>query len=85
VQVGLDLAHAVGNVELKLSDWGVDFACWCNYKYMNGGAGSISGTFMHSKHENNHLKKFIGQCINCWQNYAVNIALNSSWRFVIVY
>ncbi|KAJ9127820.1 hypothetical protein QFC24_000104 [Naganishia onofrii] len=29
---GLDLAHAVGNVPLELSKWGVDFAAWCTYK-----------------------------------------------------
>ncbi|WP_010522428.1 kynureninase [Aquimarina agarivorans] len=48
--VGWDLAHAVGNVELKLHDWNVDFAAWCSYKYMNSGPGSASGCFVHKKH-----------------------------------
>ena len=47
---GIDLAHAVGNISLKLNDWEVDFACWCSYKYLNSGPGGISGVFVHEKH-----------------------------------
>ncbi|KAG7463844.1 hypothetical protein MATL_G00180980 [Megalops atlanticus] len=48
--VGFDCAHAVGNAELRLHDWGVDFACWCSYKYLNSGAGGLAGAFIHEKH-----------------------------------
>lgn len=50
IVIGWDLAHAVGNVPLKLHDWNVDFAAWCNYKYMNGGPGVIGGAFVHERH-----------------------------------
>jgi len=48
--VGWDLAHAAGNVELKLHNWDVDFAAWCSYKYMNSGPGNASGIFINKMH-----------------------------------
>ena len=48
--VGWDLAHAVGNVELKLHDWNADFASWCSYKYMNSGPGNASGIYVNEKY-----------------------------------
>jgi kynureninase len=47
---GFDLAHAVGNIELKLHDWNVDFACWCSYKYLNSGPGAVAGAFIHERY-----------------------------------
>ena len=58
---GFDLAHAAGNLPLKLHDWQVDFACWCSYKYLNSGPGGPSGIFVHEKHGNNpDLPRFAG-------------------------
>jgi kynureninase len=50
---GFDLAHAAGNIELKLHEWKVDFACWCSYKYLNSGPGGIAGAFIHQQHVTN--------------------------------
>lgn len=59
--VGWDLAHATGNINLKLHDWGVDFAAWCSYKYLNSSPGGVSGMFVHQRHEfKPELPRFAG-------------------------
>jgi len=59
--VGFDLAHAAGNINLKLHEWGVDFAAWCSYKYLNSSPGGVSGMFVHERHEfNPELPRFAG-------------------------
>jgi kynureninase len=50
--VGFDLAHAVGNLELRMHDWDVDFAVWCSYKYLNGGPGAVAGAFVNERFAN---------------------------------
>jgi kynureninase len=59
--VGFDLAHAVGNIKLKLHEWNVDFACWCSYKYLNSGPGGVAGIYVHEKHATNkNIPRFAG-------------------------
>lgn len=59
--VGFDLAHAAGNVPLKLHTDNVDFAIWCSYKYLNSGPGGVSGIFVHEQHGNKaEIPRFAG-------------------------
>jgi len=60
-KVGFDLAHAAGNIELKLHDWHVDFACWCSYKYLNSGPGAVAAVYVHERyHKEESMNRFAG-------------------------
>src|SRR5438552_9941795 len=61
IVVGVDVAHAIGNVPLSLHDWNVDFAVWCSYKYLNAGPGAVAGAYVHERHATNtKLPRFAG-------------------------
>lgn len=77
-KAGFDLAHAAGNVSLQLHDWDVDFACWCNYKYLNSGPGAIGGVFIHERfHQDQRLPRFGG-----WWGYdkATRFKMDKGFR-----
>ena len=59
--LGIDLAHAIGNVPLALHKDEVDFAAWCSYKYLNSGPGALAGIYIHRKHaKNTNLPRLAG-------------------------
>jgi len=60
ILIGFDLAHAIGNIPLNLHKWGIDFATWCSYKYLNGGPGAVSGVFVHTRHHDEELPRLAG-------------------------
>lgn len=75
---GFDLAHAIGNVPMKLHDWDVDFATWCSYKYLNAGPGAISGIFVHERFANDPaLPRFAG-----WWGYEESTRFKMAKGFI---
>eukprot|EP00759_Apiculatamorpha_spiralis_P028672 PhF_6_TR31177/c0_g1_i1/m.45709/K01556/KYNU, kynU; kynureninase len=72
ITFGVDAAHAIGNIELQLHDWNVDFACWCTYKYLNGGPGNIAGVFVHEKHHSSSSLASNSQLRGWWGHVRGN-------------
>lgn len=50
VLLGFDCAHSAGAVPHQFDAWGVDFAFWCSYKYLNAGPGATGGLYVNRRH-----------------------------------
>jgi len=50
ILIGFDCSHSIGAVPHALNLWGVDFAFWCSYKYLNGGPGAAAGLYLNRRH-----------------------------------
>ena len=50
ITIGFDGAHSVGAVPHQFDDWGVDFAYWCSYKFLNAGPGATGGLYVNRRH-----------------------------------
>ncbi len=50
ILIGFDCAHSVGGVPHRFDEWGVDFALWCTYKYLNSGPGAVGALYVNRRH-----------------------------------
>ena len=50
IPVGWDCCHSAGVIPHRFDEWDVDFAFWCNYKYLNAGPGGIASMYVNQKH-----------------------------------
>ena len=50
ILIGFDGCHSVGAIPHEFSKWEVDFAYWCNYKYVNAGPGGVGSIYVNRKH-----------------------------------
>jgi len=50
IPIGFDCSHSVGAVPHEFDRWGVDFALWCSYKYLNGGPGATAFFYVNRGH-----------------------------------
>jgi len=77
-KVGFDLAHAIGNIELNLSEWKVDFATWCSYKYLNSGPGGVAGIYVNERHlQDENISRFNG-----WWGHDPQVRFKMGKEFV---
>jgi len=75
IVIGFDCCHSVGSVPHQFDKWGVDFALWCSYKYLNGGPGSTAFLYVNRKHFHNE------PALAGWFGYVKEKQFNMSLDF----
>ncbi len=50
IMIGFDCSHSIGAIPHEFDRWGVDFAFWCHYKYLNAGPGAAGGLYLNRRH-----------------------------------
>lgn len=58
--MGVDIAHAAGNIPLFLHEHQVDFAVGCSYKYLCSGPGGPGIAFVHATHHDKDFLRLAG-------------------------
>lgn len=75
IVIGLGCCHSVGSVPHYFDKWGVDFALWCSYKYLNGRPGSTAFLYVNKKHFNRE------PALAGWFGYVKDRQFDMSFEF----
>src|SRR5699024_8192353 len=70
-----DLSHSAGALDIRLEEWGADFAVGCSYKYLNAGPGSSAYIYVHRR-----LHHLIQNPLPGWHGHAEPFALDPTYR-----
>ena len=71
ILIGFDCCHSAGVIPHEFSKWGLDFAVFCSYKYMNGGPGSPAFLYINKKHFDK--KPILSGWFGCDKNKQFNM------------